>query len=129
MTSKKNKTLKALLAALAIGAGAQTTPPAGTVQVSTSVKATAGADPATALICVAVPTHDQEKDQITVTCTSGPDTVLTSTATRTASALQGIVVDAHLADNAVTWLFKKDSTAGWLWQVAANGVYKEGHFE
>lgn len=102
------------------------TAPAGTVSISTVITATAGADPATAVVCVATP---KPPNVMGVQCKVNGAVVLDSTNTVIVGNPAGVVVSYTFGANIVTWLLKQVAPSDVpAWEVSANGVRKTGSF-
>jgi hypothetical protein len=96
----------------------------GTVQVNTTITATAGSG-ASAVSCVlsapALPA-------VHLTCALGGTVYLTQDATPAVGASSGVSGTVVVGANSVTWLLQQPSAGTVTWQAAANGTAKNGTF-
>ena len=107
---------------LAVSLMAQST---GTVVVTTSISAVAGTDPATQVSCLLTPASGN----VHVTCSVAGSSVHTSDNKSVPGNANGYVGSVVANGNSVTWLIQQPVAAGPInWQVAANGVMKQGSF-
>lgn len=99
----------------------------GTVVVQTTIVATAGSDPATAVTCTITPMPDLKGADMT--CRIGAAIVQTASITPPVGAGAGVQGSCVQGTNNVTWLLTRPTATGTAsWQVVANGIGKSGAF-
>lgn len=97
----------------------------GTVVVSTSITATAGASTdANQIICTGTPGIVNSISTMHLVCSSGGSNILTADAIVAAGT--GVITSVAKGSNNITTQLSKGTPDGW--QVAANGTVKTGTF-
>lgn len=115
----------AMLLMAVFGLRAQTPPPVGQVNVDTTINAIAG-DPVTGLICVGNPTKNGAASIMHIKCSEGG--VLLHETDYKVIATGSILFSVQRGANTITWLLTKGNPSADRWEVAANGVSKQGDF-
>lgn len=101
----------------------------GTVDVTTSILATAGAaTDATRIVCTGTPQVSGTTVTFRMQCTNAGNTILDSTSTLNGPAASSTVYSIQRGSNTITWILTKGNPVPDGWSVAANGVAKTGTF-
>lgn len=120
--------MKHLLLILFLASALSAQTPTGSVSVTTSIVAKAGADSdATQVVCTGSP-GVPNATSFRMICTSAGATILSADAVLTSAPASSAVYSVQRGSNTVTWILTRGNPAPDGWSVAANGVQKSGSF-